>query len=207
MSLFNQYLVYLHVDFQRNKESTKILVNSTMQKKRRRTLCPLLTSLSSFICQLQLLQGRQCLFKVRSALHWHSIGTCLVRTKPPVSFEIVIFLWCQMVSMIFVCKNIHLSSSIFVSTIFNHSIAECFVSNKSVMDTLEALLFSLLLELVGRITFLISWLLTISMCPFLMTYSGIERRSIVYLINFLIFPYSFTQEVPARAIDVANVPV
>ena len=71
----------------------------------------------------------------------------------------VIFWWGQMVSMRFVRKNIHLSTNIFVSTIFNHSIAECIVSYESVMDALE----ELLLQLVGRIIFPVSQLLTISM--------------------------------------------
>ena len=34
VSLINQYLVYLHGDFHRNKESTKNLANSTMRKKK-----------------------------------------------------------------------------------------------------------------------------------------------------------------------------
>ena len=33
----------------------------------------------------QLLQGRQCLFEVTSLRHWQSIGTLLVRMKPPVT--------------------------------------------------------------------------------------------------------------------------
>ena len=94
---------------------------------RRRTLCPLLISLSSFFL-FQLLQGWQCLFEVRSVLHRHRSGTCLVWTKPPFNLVMIICLWGQMVSMIFVRKNIHLSTNIFVSTIFNHSIAECFIS-------------------------------------------------------------------------------
>ena len=101
--------------------------------------------------------------EVRSALHWHSIGTCLVRTKPPITFVMVIFLWGQMVGMIFVRKSIHLSTSIFVSIILNHSIAELFISYESIMDTLEELFLALLLQLVGRIMFPISRLLTISM--------------------------------------------
>ena len=121
------------------------------------------TPLSSFFFLFQLLQGRQCLFEVRSALHWHSIGTCLVRTKPPITFVMVTFLWGQMVGLIFVRKNIHLSTSISVSTIFNHSISECFISYESVMDTLEELLLAPLLQLVGRIIFPVSRLLTISM--------------------------------------------
>ena len=69
----------------------------------------------------------------------------------------------QMVGMISVRKIIHLSTSIFVSIIFNHSFAELFISYESVMDTLEELLLALLLQLVGNITFPISPLVTISM--------------------------------------------
>ena len=103
------------------------------------------------------------MFKVRSALYLHSIGTCLVRTKPLITFVMVIFLWGQMVGMIFVRKSIHLSTSIFISTTFNHSIAECFISYESIIETLEASLLALLLELVGGVIFPVSRLLTISM--------------------------------------------
>ena len=48
-----------------------------------------------------------------------------------------------MVGMIFVRKIIHLATKIFGSTNFNHIPAELFISNKSVMDTLEELLFVL----------------------------------------------------------------
>ena len=68
-----------------------------------------------------------------------------------------------MVGMIFVRKSIHLSTSIFVSIIFNHSFAELFISNESSMDTLEELLLALLLQLVGNFIFPVSRLLTISM--------------------------------------------
>ena len=67
-----------------------------------------------------------------------------------------------MVGMIFICKNIPLSTNIFVSTIFNHSITECFISYESTMDALEELLLALLLQLVSRIIFPVSRLLTIS---------------------------------------------
>ena len=70
------------------------------------------------------------------------------------------------------------------------------------MDPLEELLLALLLQLVGRIMFPVSRLLTISMSvrsSFLDDVLGIERR--------LIFPSSFMQQVPARATDDASVPV
>ena len=46
-----------------------------------------------------------------------------------------------MVGMIFVRKIIHLATKIFGSTHFNHILAELFISKKSVVDTLEVLLF------------------------------------------------------------------
>ena len=60
--------------------------------------------------------------------NWHSIGTCLVWSKPPITLVMIKFLRGQMVGMIFICKSIPLSTNIFVSTIFNHSITECFIS-------------------------------------------------------------------------------
>ena len=65
--------------------------------------------------------------------------------------------------MLFVRKSIHLSTNIFVSIIFNHSIAELFISYESVMDSLEEPLLALLLQLVGNVIFPVSRLLTISM--------------------------------------------
>ena len=50
----------------------------------------------------------------------------------------------------------------FCSTVFNHSIAECFISYESIMDTLGELLLALLLQLVGFVIFLVSRLLTVS---------------------------------------------
>ena len=38
VALFNQYLVHLHGDFLRNKESTKNLANSAMKKKKKNSV-------------------------------------------------------------------------------------------------------------------------------------------------------------------------
>ena len=148
---------------------------------------PIVGFVELLVLFLSIAEGRQCLFEVRSAPNWHSIGTYLVRTKPPITFVIVIFLWGQMVGMIFVRKIIHLSTKIFGSTNLNHSTAELFISYKSVMDTLEVLLLALLLELVGDVVFLVSRLLTVSVSvrsSFLYVVVRMERRSIVYLMKF-----------------------
>ena len=68
-----------------------------------------------------------------------------------------------MVGMIFIRKSIPLSTKIFVSTIFNHSITECFISYESIMDALEELFLALFLQLVDRKVFPVSLLFTISM--------------------------------------------
>ena len=78
------------------------------------------------------------------------------------------------------------------------------------MDTLEELLLAFLLQLVGRTIFPVSWLLTISMSvrsSFLDDVVGNSKEVHRVLDEFLIFSSSFTQEVPARAVDDADVPV
>ena len=78
------------------------------------------------------------------------------------------------------------------------------------MDTLEVLLLALLLELVGDVVFLVSRHFTISMSvrsSFLQ--KGVRNGKKVHRVldEFLILLSSFSQEVPERAVDDANVPV
>ena len=178
--------------------------------RRRIALCPSLVSLSFSFFFFQLSQGRQCLFEVRSVPDWHGIGTNLVRTNPHITFVIVNFLWSQMVGMISVRKIIHLATNAFGSTHFNHIPAEFVISYESIVDTLVVLLFALLLELMGDEVFLVSWLLPVTVpvrSPFL--YVVVRNGKEVHRIldEFLIILCSFSQEVPARAIDDADVPV
>ena len=112
--------------------------------------------------------------------------------------------------MIFVRKIIHLATKIFGSTNFNHIPAEFVISYKSIVDTLEVLLLALLLELMGDVVFLVSWLLPVTVpvrSPFL--YIVVRNRKEVHRVldEFLILLSSFSQEVPARAVDDADVPV
>ena len=77
------------------------------------------------------------------------------------------------------------------------------------MDTLQELLLALL-QLVSDIVFPVSQLLTVSVSvrwsfPYDVVRNGKEIHRV--LDEFLICLSSFTQEVPARAIDIASVPV
>ena len=77
------------------------------------------------------------------------------------------------------------------------------------MAALEEL-FALLLELVGDVVFLVSWLLPVTVpvrSPFL--YIVVRNGKEVHRVldEFFILPSSFTQEMPARSIDSADIPV
>ena len=150
------------------------------------------------------------MFEVRSVPDWHGIETNLVRTNPPITLKKVIFLWGQMVGMIFVRKIIHLAAKIFGSTVINHVLAELVISYKSIVDTLVVLLFAFLLERIRDEVLVIPWLLPVTVpvgSPFL--YVVIRNREEIHCVlnEFLILLCAVSQEVPARAVDDANVPV
>ena len=115
-----------------------------------------------------------------------------------------------MVGMIVVHKSIPLSTNIFVSTIFNHSITECFISYESIMDMHWKNFLHFLFNWLAEEYSLSSRLFTISMSvrsSFLDDVVGNGKEFHRVFDEFLIFLSSFTKEVPARAIDDANVPV
>ena len=115
-----------------------------------------------------------------------------------------------MVGMIFVRKIIHLATKIFVSIIVNHIPAEFVIAYKLIVDTLVVLLFALLLELIGDEVLVIPCLLPVMVpvkSPFLEIV--VRNREEVHRVldEFLVLLCSISQEVPARAVDDADVPI
>ena len=115
-----------------------------------------------------------------------------------------------MVGVVFVRKVIHLATNFFSSTVVNHVLAELFVSCESVVDTQVVLLFALLLERIVDVVLSVPWLLPVTVpmgSPFL--YVVVRNRKEIHCVlnKFLILLRSFSQEVPARAVDDADVPV
>ena len=115
-----------------------------------------------------------------------------------------------MVGVVFVRQVVHLATNFFGSTVVNHVLSELFVSHESVVDTQEVLLFALLLERIGDVVVSVPWLLPVTVpvgSPFL--YEAVRNREEIHCVlnEFLILLCSFSQEVPARAVDDANVPV
>ena len=102
--------------------------------------------------------------------------------------------------VVFVRKVIHLATNFFCSTVVNHVLAELFVWYESVVDTQEVLLFALLLERIGNVVLSVPWLLPVTV--------PVESQEFHCVLNeFLILLCSFSQEVPVRAVDDADVPV
>ena len=147
---------------------------------------------------------------MRSMPNWHRIGTNCVRTNPPIVSVHTNFFWSDMVRVVFVRQVIHLATNFLSSTGVKHVLAELFVSYESVVDTQVVLLLAFLLERVRDEVLVIPWFLPVTVpvvSPFL--YLVIKNREEIHgvLDKFLVLLRSVSQEVPARAVDNADVPI
>ena len=140
----------------------------------------------------------------------HRVGTHYVRTTPPVGSVSSNFFWSQVVRMVFVRQFVHLATHFLSATRVKHVLAELLVSDEPVVDTQVELLLAFLLERTRDVVLVIPWLLPVTVpvgSPFLYVVVG-NREEIHFVLNkFLILLCSFSQEVPARAADDADVPV
>ena len=99
--------------------------------------------------------------------------------------------------VVFVRQFVNLTTYFFSATDVKHVLAELLVSDEPVVDTQVELLLAFLLERVRDVVFVIPWLLPVMVpvgSPFL--YVEIKNREEIHSV-----------EVPARAIDDADVPV
>ena len=141
---------------------------------------------------------------------WHCIGTNCVRTNPPFVSVHKNFFWSDVVRVVFVRQFVHLTTCFFSATDVKHVLAELLVSDEQVVDTQVELLLAFLLERIRDVVLVIPWLLPVTVpvgSPFL--YVVIRNREEIrgVLNKYIILLCSFSQEVPARAIDDADVPV
>ena len=114
-----------------------------------------------------------------------------------------------MVRVIFVRNVIHLATNFFGSTGVKHVLAELLVSDEPVVDTQEELLLAFLLERIRDEVLVIPWLLPVTVplgSPFLYVVVGNREEIHGALDTFFVLLRSVSQEVPARAVDDADVP-
>ena len=112
--------------------------------------------------------------------------------------------------MVFVRQFVHLAIHFLSATGVKHVLAELLVSYEPVVDTQVELLLAFLLERVRDVVLVILWLLPVTVpvvSPFLYVVVGNREEIHGVLDKFLVLLCSVSQEVPARAVDDADVPV
>ena len=112
--------------------------------------------------------------------------------------------------VVVVRQFVHLTTYFFSATGVKHVFAELLVADEPVVDTQEILLLAFLLERIRDEVLVIPWLLPVTVpvgSPFL--YEVVRNREEIHgvLDKFLVLLCSISQEVPARAVDDADVPV
>ena len=112
--------------------------------------------------------------------------------------------------MVFVRQFVHLATHFLRATGVKHVLAEFLVSDEPVVDTQVELLLAFLLERVRDVVLVIPWLLPVTVpvgSPFLYVSVGNREEIHGVLDKFLVLLCSVSQEVPARAVDDADVPI
>ena len=115
-------------------------------------------------------------------------------------------MWCVWSSS---ANFVHLTTHFFSATDVKHVLAELLVSDEPVVDTRVELL-SFLLERIRDEVLVIPWLLPVAVpvgSPFLDVVVGNREEIRGALDKFLVLLCSISQEVPARAVDDADVPI
>ena len=140
----------------------------------------------------------------------HRVGTHYVRTDPPVVSIDSNFFFSDAVRVVFVRQFDHLTTYFFISPNVKHVLAESLITDEPVVNTQEISLLAFLLERVRDEVLVIPWLLPVTVpvgSPFLDVVVGNREEIESVLDKFLVLLRSISQEVPARAVDDADVPV
>ena len=177
--------------------------------RRGRALRPILVV--RFILRfLEAMQCRQRFLEVRAMPYRHRVGTHKVRTDPPVATIYIEFFFCGNMAVVFVRQSVHLSKHFFSATQFSHGLSEPCVTNKSIVNVRVFSFYALLLELICRVVFFITFFLPVpvTVWPALPDVKVRNREEVKNRLDvLLVFCCIISQEVPARAVDDPNVPI
>ena len=139
----------------------------------------------------------------------HRVGTHKIRTYPPIATIYIEFFLCGNMGVVFVRKPVHLKDYFFSATQFDHGLSEPQITDKSIVTVLVFSFYALLLELICRAVFFATFLpVPVTVWP---TFPDVKVRNREEIKNgldvLLVFCCIMSQEVPARAVDDANVPI
>ena len=142
-------------------------------------------------------------------LYRHRIGTNKIRTDPPIVSIYSNFIRSDVVRVIFVRQLVHLTTYFCTATQFNHVLAESLITDEPVVNTQQISLLAFLLERIRDEVLVISFFLPVAVpvgSPFRYIVAW-NRKEISVLNECLVLIRYISQEVPARAVDNADVPV
>ena len=140
----------------------------------------------------------------------HRVETYKIRTDPPIVLIFSNFIWSDVVRVVFVRQFVHLTTYFFIAANVNHVLAELLITDEPVVNTQEMSLLAFLLERIRGEVLVIPRLLPVTVpvgSPFLDVVIGNREEIESVLDEFLVLLRSISQEVPARAVDDADVPV
>ena len=112
--------------------------------------------------------------------------------------------------VILVRQFVHFTTYFFTATQFNHVLSESFITDEPVVNTQEISLLAFLLERIRDEVLVIPRLLPVAVpvgSPFLDVIIRGRKEVKSVLDVFLVLLRSISQEVPARSVDDADVPV
>ena len=155
------------------------------------------------------MQGRQRFLEVRAMPYRHRVGTYKVRKYPPIATIYIEFFFCGNMRVVFVRQSVHLADQFFSATHFEHSLSEPCITDKSIVNVLVFSFYALLLELICRVVFFTTFLpVLVTVWPALPDVKVRDREEIQNGLDVrLVLCRIISQEVPARAVDDANVPI
>ena len=110
---------------------------------------------------LEAMQGRQHFLEVRSMPCRHRVGIHQIHTDPPIATIYINFFYCGNMSVVFVCKSVHLKDDFFRATQLDHRLSEPRVKDKSIMNVFVAFLSTPLLKLFCRVEFFATFFLPV----------------------------------------------
>ena len=159
---------------------------------------------------LEAMQSRQRFLEVRSMPYRHRIGIHQIRTDPPITTIYFNFFFCGNMTVVFACKSVHFKDDFFRATQLDHRLSEQRVTDKSVVNVLVLFLSTPLLKLICRVVFFITFFLPVpvTVWPAFPEVKVWDREEIQHGLDvLLVFCCFIFQEVPARAVNDASVPI
>ena len=177
--------------------------------RRGRALQPIFV-ISLILLVLEASQSTQCFFEISSMPCGHCVGTNKNRTDPKIVAVHIEFFFCSNVCVVLVRQLVHLTTDFFSATQFNHGLSESFITDEPIVNTQEIYLLAFLLERIRDEVLVIPFFLPVAVVvgsPFLDVINGNRKEIKSELEVLLVLFRSISQEVPARAVDDADVPI